>query len=109
MVCHEWASMMQVFANVWSAAPQAQASLRKLLATWTNIFPEAVLATVAGHVGGPAVSFLPPMLVCGLLFHSGLMRTASVAKEQGSGLYTWMLAPSLPPGLISNSVPGNIR
>ncbi|CAK0785565.1 hypothetical protein CVIRNUC_008775 [Coccomyxa viridis] len=47
-------NMPQVFANVWSAAPQAQASLRKLLATWTNIFPEAVLAAVASHIGGPA-------------------------------------------------------
>ena len=52
--------MMQVFANVWLAAPQAQASLRKLLATWSNIFPDAVLAAVAGHIGGPAVSVLGP-------------------------------------------------
>ena len=59
MVCHEWTSMMQVFADVWSAAPQAQASLRKLLATWTNIFPEAVLAAVTSHIGGLAVSVRP--------------------------------------------------
>ena len=78
--------MLQVFANAWMTAPQAQASLRKLLATWTSIFPEAVLAAVAGHIGSPAVSVLPQMLFSGLLFHSGLIRTAPVAKEQGSGL-----------------------
>ncbi len=74
MVCHEWTSMMQVFANVWSAAPQAQASLRKLLATWTNIFPEAVLAAVASHIGGPAVSVLPqpPLGACTLVLSAWL-------------------------------------
>ena len=79
MAYYVWTSMMQVFANVWLAAPHAQASLRKLLATWTNIFPETVLAAVASHVGGPAVSVLPPSpLVC---LQCCLVRTIPVAKE----------------------------
>ena len=75
MFCHEWTSMMQVFANVWSAAPQAQASLRKLLATWASIFPEAVLTAVASHIGGSAVSVLhkPPFGACTLVSSAWLL------------------------------------
>ena len=73
--------MMQVFANVWSAAPQAQASLRKLLATWASIFPEAVLTAVASHIGGSALSSecsAPTPFGC---LHSDLICIAPVAKE----------------------------
>ena len=54
----KWVSpSMQVFLNVWLAAPQAQGSLRKVLRTWNGIFPEAMLATVARQIGSPPVGF----------------------------------------------------
>ena len=53
-------SYMQVFLNVWLAAPQAQGSLRKVLNTWKDIFPEAMLAAVARQIGSPAVG-IPPL------------------------------------------------
>ena len=49
---------MQVFLNVWMAAPQAQGSLRKVLNTWVGIFPEAMLAAVARQMGSPVVSIM---------------------------------------------------
>ncbi len=49
------ANTLQVFANVWLAAPQAQASLRKVLNTWTGIFPDAMLAAVSARIRGPMV------------------------------------------------------
>ncbi len=59
-------SSVQVFLNVWLAAPQAQGSLRKVLRTWTGIFPEATLATVARQIGSPVVGVLTslPQKLC---------------------------------------------
>ena len=46
---------LQVFANVWMAAPQAQASLRKVLNTWNGIFPDVMLAAVSERISSPLV------------------------------------------------------
>ena len=54
---------LQVFANVWMAAPQAQASLRKVLNTWNGIFPEAMLAAVSARISSPGVSLAVPMTI----------------------------------------------
>ncbi len=41
--------------NVWTAAPLAQGSLRKVLNTWKGIFPDAMLAAVLRQIGSPVV------------------------------------------------------
>lgn len=41
--------------NVWMAVPLAQGSLRKVLNTWKDIFPDAMLAAVSRQIGIPVV------------------------------------------------------
>ena len=77
---------MQVFRNVWLAAPQAQGSLRKVLNTWKGIFPEAMLAAVARHIGSPAVGIPPLHMSLSALFLTCPEQAIRITHVAGCGL-----------------------